>query len=386
MQIPDYYEFMNQTKIISGKNALEHIPVELDGFDTRKPLVITTGGLTRRGMAKKFISAFDESSMVLGALFDGVHNYAGITMVRELAGLFRDRGCDSIIAIGGGPVVDVAKGVNLLVSEKTNDLMPYAEGAASPGRLKPLLYVPTCHSTGMEMTNTAVIDNQMISSDFLIPELVIIDPRMTVGCCSECVAETAVIALAHAVGAAVDETHSPMIEAYSHSALQFLAGNIAKGIKSPKNSAACVALANAAVMANVAFSNSPAGMAHLLSEELAKATGISIGSHLRILLPPVMARMAAQKKSIRDELLVAIAGFDVYAATPAKDRARAGLEKALDLLRPIASVLPGSLKELKIQKYLLPEIAETVSKRSKNRFSSADCMAVLENAWEGIPV
>ena len=386
MHIPDYYEFVNQTKIISGKSSLEHIPVELDGYDTRKPLVITTGALTRRGIAKKFIKAFYDSDVVLGAFYDAVHGYAGITQVRELAGLFRDRGCDSIIAIGGGEVVDVAKGVNLLVSEKTDTLMPYCDGTAVPGRLKPFLYVPTCHSTGMEMTGTATVDNQTMTSDFLIPDLVVIDPRMTVGCCSECVAETAAVALAHAVGAALDETRSPMTEAYSHSALQSLAGNLAKGIKKPKNGAASVGLANAAVMATVAFSNAPAGMAHLLSEELAKASGLSIGKHLRILLPPVMDRIAGQKNKFRNEMLLAIAGMDAYAATPEKDRAGAGIQKALQLLQPIAKVMPGSLKELKIQKYLLPEIAEKASKKSGKRFSGADCMAVLERAWEGMPV
>ncbi len=383
MQIPDYYEFLNQAKIISGKKAMEHIPFELRGYDAQKPLVVTSRAISESGLIKKFIAAFKDSTVTLGGIFNEVRDYASIGLTRDAAFLYKERGCDSIIAVGNGAEVDVAKALNILVAEKTDDLFRYFDGTLLKRHLKPLILVPAFCSSGMEASNTVTVDNRSFSSDFLYPEVIIIDPRMTPGHSRECVAESAVIALAHAVGATLTDIHSPMIEAYAYSALSYLAQHMAKGVKKPGNVEASMALNNAYALAALAFSNAPAGMVHLLAVELARATDISAGKFMRILLPYKMAHMIYKKKKIREELFLALAGYDGYAATAAKDRGRAGVEKVLALLGSLKGIMPETMKELKIPKYKLGDIAKAASNRSGKRYSEADCMAVLEHAWEG---
>lgn len=383
MQIPDYYEFLNQAKIISGKKAMEHIPFELRGYDAQKPLVVTSRALSESGLIKKFIGAFKDSAVTLGGIFNEVRDYAGIGLARDAAFLYKERGCDSIIAVGNGPEVDVAKAVNILVAEKTDDLFRYFDGTPLKRHLKPLIVVPACCSSGMEFTNTVTVDNRSLTSNFLYPDLAIIDPRMTPAKSRDCVAEASVIALAHAVGTAVTDIHSPMIEAYAHSALRYLGLHMARGLKKPGHVETSLALHNAYALASLAFSNTPTGMVHLLAVELARATDISAGKFMRILLPYKMAHMIHKKMKIRDELFLALAGYDEYAATPAKDRSKAGVERVLGLLAGLKGILPETMKELKVPKYRLGDIAKAASARSAKRYSEADCRMVLEHAWEG---
>jgi alcohol dehydrogenase len=383
MQIPDYYEFLNHAKIISGKCALENIPAELASYDARKPLVIARRNLVKRGLTKKFIKAFYDSMITLGGIYDEVDDYAGITRARDAAFLYKERGCDSIIALGNGPAVDLAKAVNVLVSEKIDNLSAYIEGAPIGSHLKPLIIVSACRTNGREATNTMIVDNRLITSDFLYPDVVVIDPRMTPACCPDCVAESATIALTQAFAALTDKDINPMTAAVAHPAMSYLSENLLKGIKKPKNKNASLALANAAVMASTAYANTKPGMTDLLAEELSIATGISVGTYMRIILPSVIAFMQKKKVKVSDDLFLTIAGMDAYASTSATERPQKGLDAAMKLISSLKAAMPASLKQLKVQKYTLAGIAQAAAAKSAKRFTDADCRAVLEQSWEG---
>lgn len=382
MQSPKHYEFLNHAKIISGKKALEHIPFELKGYDSRKPLVLTSPETARRGAVKKLLPAFNDSPITLGAVYGDVPGYLGIGLVRDLGELFRARGCDSIIALGSGTVMDAAKALNILVSEKSEDLLAFFDGKPLGGGLKPLIYLPDGSSSGTEMTNTVAMDNRSMTSDLLYPDVVVIDPRIARGCCSQCVAEACVIAMANAVGAAVQEPHNPMVDAYVYPALRFLSEHMAKGIRRPGNRAAGVALANACMSAAIASSNAPTGLALLLADELAKPTGVSRGALLRAVFPPAITFMVEKKKAMRDEIYLALAGFEEFSSTPADKRPRAGLEKIMVLLKSTGKHLPVSLRELRIPRHVLAEAAGAAAEKSAGRYTVAECMAVLEKAAE----
>jgi alcohol dehydrogenase len=384
MKIPDYYEFLNHSKIISGKCSMENIPAELGSYDAQKPLVIARKNVVGRGLAKKFIKAFFDSGITLGGIFDEVTDYAGITLARNAAILYRERGCDSIIALGNGPSVDLAKAVNVLVSEKIDNLSTHLEGAPISGPLKPLILVTACRTNGREAANTMVIDNRRITSDFLYPDVIVIDPRMTPGCCPDCIAESATIALTHAFTALTDKDLNPMTAAIAHPAMSYLSEYLLEGVRKPKNKDASLALANASVMASGAYANARPGITDLLAEELSIATGISAGTYMRILLPSVIAFMQKKKIKISDDLFLSLAGFDAYASTPSSERAQKGLDEVMKLVSGLKRLLPSSLKELKVQRYTLDGIAQAAAEKSGKRFTDADCRAVLEQAWEPI--
>jgi alcohol dehydrogenase len=78
-------------------------------------------------------------------------------VVHQFAGIYRQKGCDAIVAVGGGSVMDTAKGVNIVVSENADDLMQFSGAGTLTRQLKPLVAIPTTAGTGSEVTLVAVI-------------------------------------------------------------------------------------------------------------------------------------------------------------------------------------------------------------------------------------
>src|SRR5690606_27291223 len=97
-----YYEFYCPVKLVSGNAALEHTPFELSNLGASKPLISTGKGVRAAGLVDTALTAFEGGNMKVGAIFDAVPPDSSIEVVQEAAELYRAKGCDSIIAIGGG--------------------------------------------------------------------------------------------------------------------------------------------------------------------------------------------------------------------------------------------------------------------------------------------
>ena len=380
MQSPGEYGFFNQAKIMSGAGAMDNIPVELDGFDARHPLVLAGKEAASAGLTKKFLKALGESNTVVGALYDDVPAYSSAGLVKDLAVFFRDRGCDSIISIGSGAVVDTAKGVNMAVSTG-KDLLDLEGENKIPSHLKPFVAVPTATVAPYDYTNMAHIDGRLFVSDFLYPDVIAIDPRTVRGCCSDCVLETAMAALTHSVEAFLAPVPNPVNETYAYASIRFIADHLAKGLKKPCNKTASLALVNAAVMGGIAFANSGAGMAGALGNALSQETGFGPGLLMGVILPYAVSYRQSKKETFRDDFLMAVGGLDVFAATGEKERGAKGAEMLLTLLSDIRA-LPRSLGAMKVPEYRAQAAAQAAAK-SNPGLNARDCEAVMEMALAG---
>lgn len=381
MQSPGEYGFFYQAKILSGIGAMANIPVELDGFDARHPFVLAGKSVTESGLAKKFVKALCESNTVIGALYDDVPAYAGTGLVKELAQFFRDRGCDSIVAIGSGAVMNAARGVNIAVSAGGDEVLSLAGVNKIQSHLKPFVAVPTCAPAPLDLTNRAVIDGRLFVSNFLYPDIIAADTSMVRGCCAECVLETAMASLTQALEAYLSPAASPVSDAYAYMALQFIAENLAAILKKPKNKNASLAMANAAVGAGAAFSNLPAGAVHALGMELATITGHPAGLCMGIMLPAGLEYQRKQKRAFRGDLLKAVSGFDAFAETPAGQRGEKGIRAIQSLLAGIDG-LPRSLSELRVAGYLAKDAVEAAAK-SNPHLKKQDLAEVMDMSMAG---
>jgi len=371
------YRFFSHSKIVSGSCALESIPAELESYDARKPLVITGKDITRRGLEKKLIKSFYDSGFPLGGIYDEVRDYAGIGLAQEAAHLFRERGCDSLISLGGGPVMDTARAVNILVSDASNDPFRFFDGTPLDIKMKPLALIPTCCSGGLEAGNIITLDNRQFQSDSLYPDVIILDKRMTPACSSRCAAESAVLAMDNAISALLDNKSNPMNDAFIHASLQFISQNLAKSMRRPKNKKISLNMANAGVMAGIAASNAGPGLVRLLSEELSRSTGLSRGVFTAMLLPAALVYRDQKSGSSDDSLLLALKGMDVFSGTPESKRSSRGIESALDLMGMTKKLIPETLAALNIPYYKLEDAAEKAAARSRKNFSSEDCLSVM---------
>lgn len=378
--IPYNITFLSHPKICSGMKALEHIPFELESLNARKPLVITSSRWERKGLAKTLVKALYNSTMVIGALFTNAPHYPSTSIINQLSKLFRDRGCDCIIALGAGSVVNIAKAVNMAVSLKAGILECNDVALTSP--LKPLLCIPTADCTGGEMGAIVNYERFEKQSDFLSPDVIIIDPRITRHGTSEEIANCALASLTLAIEACGIDAPNPINDAYAHTALQFIYKYLPKTIKRPCYKDGSIALINAAACSDIAFSNAPAGINRTLAQVIALDTNAKPGFIMGILLTSSLAQRISSGDGIRPELLLALAGIDTYAKTPENDRKKTAYQHLLKCINLTARYAPPSLKGLHIPGYKLKEYAGLAVTKNK-KYKAGEYLRLLEQAWEG---
>ncbi|MCP4451453.1 MAG: iron-containing alcohol dehydrogenase, partial [Planctomycetes bacterium] len=146
MYTPDYYEFCCRVNIVAGLNGLEQIPDLLASMGSNSPMILTDKGVMAAGIVDVVTTALDDK-LTIPAVEDDVPPDSDLNVVNRLAGVYREKGCDAIIAVGGGSVLDTAKGINILVSENSNDLMEFTGAGALKRQLRPLIAVPTTAGT-----------------------------------------------------------------------------------------------------------------------------------------------------------------------------------------------------------------------------------------------
>lgn len=324
--IPSYYEFLNSVKIISGNKALENIPFELKNLGAKRPIILTNDMLVKIGLVKKVLGAFDESDITIGNVYVDIPADSSIKVVNDVARVYRENNCDSIIAIGGGSVIDTAKGVNIVITEDTDDLMNFMGCEIITKKLKPFIVVPTTSGTGSEATLVAVIANpeKNVKMEFisyhLLPDVAVLDPRMTVSLPSRLTASTGIDALSHAIEAYTSTQKNPMSDAYAYAAINLIREYLPIAVENGKDEEARLAMANASLMAGAAFSNSMVGVVHAIGHACGGVCHVPHGDAMTILLPYGMEYNGEVNADYYSELLLPLKGAEVYSKTPEHER------------------------------------------------------------------
>ncbi|MBN1877355.1 MAG: iron-containing alcohol dehydrogenase [Anaerolineae bacterium] len=363
---PSYYEFGNPVKIISGHKVLENLPYELTLLGARRPLLITDQGIIKAGLIKTVLAAFAESDIIIGALYDRVPPDSSLQTANILAHLYQETGCDALIAIGGGSVLDTAKGANIVISEAADDLRELTGADVLTRPLRPFIAIPTTAGTGSEVTPVAVIadtehNRKMIfTSVHLLPQVAILDSRMTQTLPPFITAATAVDALAHAMEAYTCLQKNPLSDAYAWTAIRLIGDHLIDILQHPQDKEGRLALANAACMAGIAFANSMVGMVHALGHATGAVCHIPHGVAINIFLPHVLDYNRQQVAGTIGELLLPLAGADIYAITPRAERPRATLTavRRLQVQLHTRAQLPYTLQDAGVNRAHFPDIAK----------------------------
>lgn len=144
-----YYEFKLPAKILSGDGALEHIPHELDSLGAHRPLLLSDPGPGAGGDGKDCAGRPPPGGMAAAEDLLPDPPDSSIQVVNQIAGLYRQAQCDSLIAVGGGSVIDTAKGVGMVLAQAGSDLLDSAGCEVLPrGAHGPFVAVPTTAGTG----------------------------------------------------------------------------------------------------------------------------------------------------------------------------------------------------------------------------------------------
>ncbi len=366
MYIPDYYEFENPVKIISGKKALENLAFELERLNVTKPIILTDQGIKKAGLLNHVLKALADTKINIAQIYDAIPADSPIHIVNEIAKMYLATKAEAIIAIGGGSVIDTAKGVNIVVSNNDFQLENFMGAGILKKPLKPFIVIPTTSGTGSEVTTAAVIKDEKknikmaFSSKFLLPNIAILDPKMTLTLPPYVTAFTTMDAITHAIESYTCIQKNPMSDAYAWKAVQILCQNVIDIIKNPKDEKKRILLANGATMAGIAFSNSMVGAVHTMGHATGAVAGIAHGIAMNIFLPYILEYNFEHIQEFLAELLLPIAGEEIYLKTKKEERAKEAIKQIRLLQDQLYELvqLPRTLDEAGVKDELFEEIAK----------------------------
>ncbi|MGY3858333.1 iron-containing alcohol dehydrogenase [Aeromonas intestinalis] len=391
-----YYDFFCPVKLLAGEQALEQVASELMALGASRPLLLTDKGVSGSGLATLVQEMLAEGGLPAVACWDEIPADSSTAVVEQIAVRYRTLDCDSLVALGGGSVIDTAKAVNILATLGGNNLMDHAGAGSLTRPLNPLAVIPTTAGTGSEVTLVAVIRDEHsgrkvpFTSPFLLPQLAVLDPRLTQGLPLPITAATAMDAMTHAIESFIGNGKNPVSDALALGAVEKIANALPKVLGSPQDKGLRLQLAEGSTLAGMAFSNSMVGLVHALGHSLGARCHLPHGLCMNLFLPAVLDYNRPQIDEELARLLLPLAGAERFAATPPSLRPQATLD-AINSLRDTlweAVRLPRTLAEAGVtDRALLEEIRDLAINDGALLYNRKDAdreqlLALLERVWE----
>ncbi len=363
MTIPEYYEFACPVKIVSGLKAISNLPYEMDLLGAHKAMIVTDQGVVAAGLISQVESAFEGSNCEIAAVYDQTPPDSSSIVVNQVAKIYHDKGCDCFLAVGGGSAMDTAKCANMIVTEGNDDLMQFQGVERLKQQMKPFIAVPTTAGTGSEVTLAAVIYDQASNTKLaftsyrLLPDVAILDPKMTMTMPAKITAATAMDALTHAIEAYYCLGKNPVSDSFSLAAIKLIVDNLETCVSKPADQDARLALANASLLAGASFSNSMVGVVHSLAHGCGGVARVPHGVANAILLPWGMENNLDMAGDTIAELAPWLGASTSGSTT---DQAKAAIQAVRDMGKKLKDLsgLPTTLGDAGVKQDQLETIAK----------------------------
>lgn len=279
---------------IEGPGSIRDLPEFLREKGADDVLVVTDKGLMKLGLPNGMLNALDEAG-IRYTLYAEVEANPTSDDVEEGFRLFREHGCRSIVAFGGGSPMDCAKAI---CAKAAHPRVPIVRMQGILRVLHPvpsLFAVPTTAGTGSETTLAAVITDSKthrkasINDPFLIPKYAVLDPELTMGLPPHITATTGMDALSHAVESYTNHFYNTRVEnEMAKNAVKLIYENLLDAYEDGSNLQARQNMQKAALYAGRAFTRGCVGHVHAVGHTLGGLYGVPHGLAMSVLLPHVM--------------------------------------------------------------------------------------------------
>ena len=294
---------------------------------------------------------------------------------------------DIVIGIGGGSVLDIAK---LVAAQLDNpqQLKDYVGIGLLKGRAKKLICVPATSGTGSEASPNAILvddaDNQKkgIISPFLVPDMIYVDPLLTVSVPPAITAATGLDALTHCLEAYTNKFAQPFIDMFAYEGMRLIAANIETAVKDGANTEAREKVAMGSLLGGFCLGPVNTAGVHALAYPLGSMFHLAHGLSNALLLPYVMNFNipVAAKRYADVAIALGCERKDTDEAT-----AYAGVEKIKTLIK--ACGIPATLKEVHIPESAIPQMAadamkiQRLLKNNPREITEQDAIAIFKAAY-----
>jgi alcohol dehydrogenase class IV len=290
-------------------NAIPQIAASLhDGQPARRVFIVATRSFFASEKCRKL-----QESMNICGTNTGIPHDPPLATVDELIGEMRGKRADTVLAVGGGSVIDAAKAAAVLAPLPGAAVRPYFEGKLPlerPGLR--VIAAPTTAGTGAEITKNSVLTDpdrrikQSLRSPYMVPAAAVIDPELTVSMPAELTAASGLDALTQALESFLSAKANAVSRALARDAVVLLVKNLPTAYREPENQSARTATAEGSMLSAMAFSQSGLGAVHGLAHPLGAVLAIPHGITCAILLPHILVWNAPDCQIALGELAQAL--------------------------------------------------------------------------------
>jgi 4-hydroxybutyrate dehydrogenase len=293
------------TNILIDFGALAQLQAECERVGITRPLIVTDAGVKAVGLLDKALAALPG---LQPAVFDQTPSNPTEAAVRAAVEVYRQAGCDGLIALGGGSAIDCAKGV-AIASTHEGPLKTYAtiEGGSPriTDRVPPLIAVPTTAGTGSEVARGAIVivdDGRKLGfhSWHLVPKTALLDPELTLGLPPMLTAATGMDAIAHCMETFMAPAFNPPADGIGLDGLQRGWAHIERATKDGQDREARLNMMSASMQGAMAFQKG-LGCVHSLSHSLGGVNPKLHHGTLNAVFLPAVIRFNAEAESMKKD-------------------------------------------------------------------------------------
>jgi len=284
--------FSAPNKIIFGVGAANQVGKEVKILGGKKALIVTDNGVVKAGLLKGIQESLQADNIQTN-IFNKVLPDPSDGIVNECAKIARKEQIDVIIGVGGGSSLDTAKGVSIMATNE-GKVLDYAGNDLIVKRGLPKILIPTTAGSGSEVTRTFVLFDEVeqtkkgIRSNFVLADVAIVDPLLSLSLPPVVTADTGIDALVHAIESYVSFNSTPFSDMFAIEAIHLIAKNLPIAYAKGNNMGARYNMMLASTMAGIAFTSSGLGAVHGLAYILGSDYHMTHGRSNAVMLPYVM--------------------------------------------------------------------------------------------------
>jgi len=363
-------EFCTPGKIIFGLGGLSQVGAEAKRLGNKVLVVLGRSAMRKSGALNRLTRLLKENNLEY-IVYENIPSDPTVETVDNGANFARKESCNLVIALGGGSVLDTGKAISAMVTNE-GSVADYQEIEGKGRKFKtkpiPFIAIPTTSGTGSEATKNAVITNtklglkKSIRDPWLIPEIALVDPELTLSLPPYVTAICGGDALTQCVESYLGKKSQEITDVLALHAIGLIGKSLVKTVKDGKNLEARKNMAMAALLSGLCLSNSGLGLAHALSHPLGVYYKIPHGLSCAVLLPYVMEYnlpvVAKRLTKIAQSL-----GEDISILSETENAQRA-VDKVKDLLTQAG--IKTNLSEWEIKKEDFPKLIKGAKGGSLN--------------------
>ncbi len=348
-------KFICNRVVHHGPGAIERLDGEIHKLGGTRVGLITDPGVVKAGICKRVIEGINAEVFI----FEGVEPEPSYELIDGCVAFLKEKGCDLVIGLGGGSGMDCAK-MAAVMMKNTGKVTDYFGADRIPNPGLQVIAIPTTAGTGSEATPACVFVDPKdrvkkgVRSDFILPEVAILDPLLTFGLSQPLTASTGMDALTHAIEAYVSLRATLMSDIAAEQSIRLIGDHLRVAYSNGNNVSARYGMIMASFLGGVAIAVAGVGAVHALAHTLGGMHRVPHGVANALLLPYVMAfnRVGCRDRFARIASLLGehVEGLSLDVAS---QRAVESVEK---LNQDIC--IPRHLRDLKIPEDSVDLIAE----------------------------